>query len=746
MYRTNENSSDFNELVRCELLVVGGGVAGVVAAIAAAREGVSTVLLQNRPVLGGVSSVEYGEGNGRYVNGAYNYSHRNARECGIIEELKNSNAWHYQNGYEACWSQVLREAVEKEKNITLLMNTEALDACVENGHLLSIRARGINREINYTIRADYFIDATGDGFFASAGASFRMGREGKQEFHESLAPDVPDSKTMGSSIAFKAHDAGHPVPFKAPDGAYHFTSDEDLPFRDHSSLTYGYWWLEYGGELDTIRDNEQIYETLRNILFGIWDHVKNGGDHGAENYVIDWISPITGKRESRRLMGDVILTQNDIMENRDYPDAVAYGGWPFDIHPPEGLFSHGHPGCEPPFIFPPLYAIPFRSLYSATIDNLLMAGRNISVSHVALGTTRVMATCALCGQAVGTSVALLEKYHCTPRELVQSHVKELRMLLQKNDLLLPERPVPVDDDLTRTARFQASSTFVLRMMPPTGSEPLTWQPKQGYDPCDVPPDDRRKGQYFLMSGHELHSIECMLDNASESPAIVTARLRHAESDVDLAVATQTVPPGKGKTISFDFHLGNLEPGTFLLLFDPVENVAVETSSLHLPGFQRKADGCYHNFNNFVFQIQPFQTPYPITNVQNDFGRPAKENPCLWISEPGFPQTVTLQWNKPVSFNRLDLVFDTNLDEYRYDQIPPECVKAFRVDVESEGQMRNLLNVDDNFIRFRRFDFSEIVTTSKIQVILLDSNGSESARLYGIHAYRILSDKEETCPT
>ena len=184
---------EFNEIIHTQLLVVGGGVAGTVASLAAAREGVETVLMQNRPVLGGVSGSEYSDGSGKCVNGAYNYIHRNARECGIIEELKNWNAWHIENGCRFCWSQVLREAVEKEKHITLLMNTEALHAETDENRIRAVHARGINREINYTIYADYFIDASGDGFFACAGAEYRMGREGKAEFGESLAPDCPDA-------------------------------------------------------------------------------------------------------------------------------------------------------------------------------------------------------------------------------------------------------------------------------------------------------------------------------------------------------------------------------------------------------------------------------------------------------------------------------------------------------------------------------------------------------------------------
>ena len=733
MYKTHSNSPCFREKIETELLVVGGGVSGVAAALAAAREGVKTVLVQNRPVLGGVSSVEYSEGNARCVNGAYNYTHRNARECGIIEELKNANAWHYENGYSSCWSQVLREAIENEKNIRLLMNTEALAVTCEKKRIRSVSARGINSEMDYTICADFFIDATGDGFFAAAGAEFRMGREGKDEFNESLAPDEPDAKTMGSSISFRAIDAGHPVPFKAPKGAYRFETDADLPFRTHSNPRKGYWWLEWGGEVDTIKDNELIYQKLRNILFGLWDHVKNRGDHGADNYVIDWIAPITGKRESRRLTGDFMLSQNDIMENRDFPDAAAYGGWPIDIHPPEGIFSAGHPGSTPPFFFPPLYAVPLRSLYSRNIANLLMAGRNISVTHVALGTTRVMATCALCGQAVGSAVSLMKKYHCDPRDIFNAHLTEFRKLLQKNDHVMPGRPVPVPEDLVREAQISATSELTFGMVEPMGEETLFREPKSGLDPSDVPPEDRRQGQHILITSSRLDAIELLMNNRSSAPVEVTMRLRRDPFGEDLAVAAARVTPGERQKVRFDFSL-ELESGNYIFILDGKEDVTFCTSTAHLPGFFRKADGGYPDFNNMVFDILPPQRPYGVKNLQNDCGRPGKDSPNMWISAPGFPQSLFLEWEKEQEFDRLDLVFDTNLDEYRYNVVAPECIKEFSVAYEHAGQWHTLLTEKDNFYRFRRFDLPEKVKARRIRVDLLASHGDKSARMYGIHAY------------
>ncbi|MDD3927792.1 MAG: FAD-dependent oxidoreductase, partial [bacterium] len=377
-----------------DLVVIGGGVTGVVSAIAASRLGVKTLLIHNRPVLGGVSSQEcIANANGNHVVGASEHVNRNARETGIIEELRLEARYLAANGWSQHWSIVLLDFCEREENLTLLLNTEAYNVEMEGANIRSVTARTIGSGITVEAYAPLFIDCSGDSFLAfNAGAEYRMGREGRDEFGEELAPEKADTKTMGSSIIFKALDTGSPIAFKAPAWAYKIESDDDLPYRIHHNYRSGWWWLEYGGELDTIADNEEIYRTLLSVLYGIWDHVKNGGGHDADNYVIDWVSTITGKRESRRLMGDVILSQHDVVNHTEFPDAVAYGGWPIDIHPPEGVFGKSHPGSTPPFIFPGIYRIPYRCLYSRNVDNLLMAGRNISVTHVALGTTRVTAT------------------------------------------------------------------------------------------------------------------------------------------------------------------------------------------------------------------------------------------------------------------------------------------------------------------------------------------------------------------
>ena len=282
------------KVLSCEydFVVVGGGVAGTVAAIAAARLGVKTALVQNRPVLGGPSGSECCQNSdGAFITGAPEYVNRGAMETGILEEMRREAYYRSANGWQQHWSLVMREWAEREVNLTLLMNTEVHEVETEKNRIASLKARTLGSETEYVLKAPLFADCSGDSFVGfSAGAEYRMGREAQSEFGESLAPEKADKKTMGSSIAFRAVDMGRPVPFKAPEWAYKIHSDEDLPYRLHNNPKQGYWWLEYGGELDTIHDNEAIYQKLLSILFGMWDHVKNGGDHGAANYAINWIS------------------------------------------------------------------------------------------------------------------------------------------------------------------------------------------------------------------------------------------------------------------------------------------------------------------------------------------------------------------------------------------------------------------------------------------------------------------------
>ena len=734
------------ELCRKDLVIVGGGVTGCVAAIAAARLGVKTALVHNRPVLGGPSSSECcANSDGSFICGASEYVNAEAREGGILDELKTEAKYRKGVGYDEHWSLLLREWVEREENIQLFMNSEAYEVKMSGRKIKSVLARTLESQRTFRFEAPLFIDCSGDSILGfSAGAEFRCGREGRNEFNESMAQEKADNKTMGSSIAFRATDAGHPVKFQPPPWAMKFLNDEDFPFRSHLNPKKGYWWLEYGGELDSIRDNEEIYRKLLSILFGVWDHVKNHGEHGADNYIINWISSIPAKRESRRLTGDYILTQNDVTGHPDFPDAVAYGGWPIDLHPPEGFFSKGHPGSPPPFVFPGVYPIPFRSLYSVNISNLMMAGRNISATHVALGTTRVMATCALLGQAVGTAAFLAKKHHATPREISRKHIEELKTLLYREDAGCLGEKVHVPENIAGTARVSADSVMMLGDSgPSTDVMPLLAPPRDPkfYDPCNEPPADRRRAQMFPVSGDRLESVTVFFNNLNPDAVEVEFSLHEALGFNDftatpaLCSLKKTLATGKNLAVSFDIRI-SVEPGKlYYFMLSQVPGVEVQTSKRYLPGLYLKPDGCYLDNRNMAFKVTPPQNIFAPGNVVNGMTRGGNWSNA-WISNPTdpLPRNLTLEFENPEQVDAVELIFDTNPRIGIKEGVAPECIRDYQISALVDGAWQETVEVSGNYFRRRRHSFPA-VSASALRLTVSSTNGDASARVYEFRIFK-----------
>lgn len=439
--------------IETQFCVVGGGLAGICASLAASRHGARVMLVHNRPVLGGNSSSEIRI----HVRGASGWPIRKGRrETGIVEELLLENLRRNPQRSFSIWDTVLYDKVKAEKNMTLLLNTSALKAKMDGENIKEITAYQSTTETLFRISAELFADCSGDGVLAPlTGAKFRIGRESRSEFNESLAPEVADDKTLGMTCLFAARDAGRPMSFEPPRWAYDFPTEDSFGpgRRGHNWLEMGYWWIELGGDRDVIHDAEDIRDELLKIVFGVWDHIKNHGDHGAENWVLDWVQFLPGKREGRRFIGDYVLTQPDVESGGNFSDTVAYGGWPMDDHPPGGFFST-EPPCRQIHLDHP-YGIPYRCLYSRNIGNLFFAGRNISATHVAFSSTRVMGTAGVMGQAVGTAAALAIKYGLSPREVGQQKIQELQQALLADDCYLPcvKAVVP---ELTREAKITSS--------------------------------------------------------------------------------------------------------------------------------------------------------------------------------------------------------------------------------------------------------------------------------------------------
>ena len=436
-----------------DLCVVGGGLGGIMTAISAARHGAKVVLMQDRPVLGGNASSEIR----MWVSGAGSRV-RHLQETGLVEEILLENMYRNPDRNFSIWDSILYEKVKFEENITLLLNCACCDAEMDDNTIKSVTGFQLTTYTWHTVEAKIFADCSGDSILAElTGAEYMVGREAKDTFGESMGLQVADKKTMGMSLMIQAHETDRKIDYIPPEWAYTFETDEDMKNKPHDCLNKintNFYWIELGGEQDSIHDTEEIRDELLKIAFGVWDHIKNKGDHGAENWELDWIGFLPGKRESRRYVGDYIMTQNDVVNARIFDDTVAYGGWQIDNHLPGGFNMSGKSENhlqklrlkEP-------YGIPYRSLYSKNIDNLMFAGRNISTSHLAFATTRVMATCGVIGQAVGTAAALAVEKDCLPRAVGQ-YISELQKLLLEDDCFLPKfkREMP---ELTKKAGLTA---------------------------------------------------------------------------------------------------------------------------------------------------------------------------------------------------------------------------------------------------------------------------------------------------
>jgi FAD dependent oxidoreductase len=448
---------------QADLVVVGGGLSGVCCAVTAARKGIHVILVQDRPVLGGNASSEVR----LWVLGATSHMGNNnrwAREGGIIDELLVENTWRNPEGNPVIFDSILLEMVRSEPKITLLLNTAINELDMNGGSIARVSGYNSQNQTAYTLEAPLFVDASGDGILGFlAGAEFRMGAEPRSEFNEGMAPETEEHSLLGHSLYFYSRDTGRPVKYVPP--TFALQDITRIPrYRDIRVSDTGcrLWWLEYGGSLDTVGQTEEIKWELWSVAYGVWNYIKNSGEFpDVENLTLEWMGTIPGKRESRRFIGDVILKQNDIVKQNTFPDAVSFGGWAIDLHPSDGVFSP-KPGCIQ-YHAKGVYQIPFRTMYSRNVSNLFLAGRLISTTHIAFGSTRVMATYASNGQAVGMAAVLCTEHSLKPRDLVAPE----RMHRLQQELLAGGQHIPgvafqAERDRSRRATASASSSLTLQ--------------------------------------------------------------------------------------------------------------------------------------------------------------------------------------------------------------------------------------------------------------------------------------------
>ena len=663
-----------------DLAVIGGGLAGVCAAITAARAGAKVVLVQDRPVLGGNASSEVR----LWILGATSHlgnNNRWAREGGVIDELLVENTFRNPEGNPLILDTIILEMVVNEPNITLLLNTAVHDLEKSDADTIkSVRAFCSQNSTAYEITAPIFVDASGDGIVGFlAGAAFRIGAEARSEFGERFAPEKASNELLGHTIYFYSKDTSRPVKFIPPRFALKDNTKiprwRDIKFNDTGCRL---WWLEWGGTLDTIHDSEQIKWELWKVAYGVWNHIKNSGQFPeAETLTLEWVGTIPGKRESRRFEGDVMITQQDLVEQRRHADAVSFGGWAIDLHPSDGVFS-AQPGCQQ-WHSKGVYQIPYRTMYSRNIKNLFLAGRIISASHIAFGSTRVMATCAHGGQAVGMAAAICSRKNLQPRDLLAApRMKELQRELIGIGQYIPGVALEDENDLARTAEISATSELKLSSFTPSG---------------ETMPLDASWAMMLPVQPGAMPAVEFLLDVAA--PTTLRAELRvSSQADnhsPDVTLATQEIKLKTGARIKlpvkFDAKIDAPRYAFVCLMANP--DVAVHLSDQRVTGVlavtqkfnravaksprqepppgsgidsfefwipQRRPAG-----KNLAVKIEPPLEVFGAQNLVNGFARPTNQ-PNAWVADFSHEQPVILlAWNQPQTIARIELSFDCDFD-------------------------------------------------------------------------------------
>jgi hypothetical protein len=756
------------ESLQADVVVIGGGLAGTCAAITAARAGAKVVLVQDRPVLGGNASSEvrlWALGASAHLKN----NNRWARESGVLGEITAENLYRNRFGNPVFFDALLLDFVVAEPNLRLLLNT-ALDGVemAAPDTISAISAFCSQSSIRYSIRGTQFVDASGDGLLGFlAGAEFRIGAEKTEEFGESLAPSPEYGHLLGQSIFFTTKRHDRPVRYVRPAFAY---SREELLARSPkigkhltaNSQGVGFYWVEYGGRLDTIKDTEAIKWELWRFLYGVWDHIKNSGQFpDTENLTLEWMGSIPGKRESRRFAGDTWLTQNDVLEQRPHTDAIGFGGWSIDLHHADGMYSKTLSTCEQ-WYAEGVYPVPYRTLYSRSHRNLLLAGRIISASHVAFGTTRVMATCGYLGQAAGLAAALCIRDGLAPRDYASGEpLRRLQNALHRTGQHIPGIPWIEPVNLAHQATITASSTLILDHLPDNGPRHVLAYDYAQLIPLSVGPAPCVS---FTVDVAEATSLTLQLrisrKAANHSPQVVLGeRLLALEAGADQLV-----------TLDFPVQIAEATYGFYTLLRNPqvtlhtsaqlitglacVEHRADQTSAGYarnvLKPDEKPGDKLFElwypqrrptpwapvGLPNAAFRIAPSLAAFGTDNLLNGWLRPTTA-PNAWVADPTDPAPgLTLKWETPQTIHAVDLWFDCDYDHpaETITKAHPEEIVPFQVVSASlhDEQGLEIGRLDNHHQARATFTFATPLTTRRLELRdLRTADGKTPAAVFAV---------------
>ncbi len=740
-----------------DLVVVGGGMAGVCCAITAARQGIKVALVQDRPVLGGNSSSEVR----LWVLGATSHMGNNnrwSREGGVIDEILVENTFRNKEGNPVLFDMVLVDKVLAEKNIELFLNTIVLAVEKSSEKVISqLTAFNPQNQTQYKFSSGLFADCSGDGIVSYlSGASFRIGAEDKEEHLELFAPDKNEyGELLGHSIFFYMKDTGKPVKYVAPDFALKDV-ESSIPkmmkpeYFNTEQHGCKYWWLEYGGRIDTIHDTEAIKYELWKVVYGVWDYIKNSGKYPeASNYTLEWVGVIPGKRESRRFKGHYMLTQQDVIEQRNHYDSVAYGGWSIDLHPADGVYSDKN-GCNQ-WHSKGIYPIPYRCYVSYDIENLYFGGRIISASHVAFGSSRVMGTSAHGGQAIGVGAALCVKSKKKPADFIDfDEIRKVQRNLISTGQYIPQLRLNDFGGKVATAKIQVSSELALSnlkengeylkldypaamLLPIKGNIPkmklkvrsseitnLTIQLRASYKPFNFTPDAILfVKSYTLIEGEQILDIKFDEINVEKGYYYICF-LRNIV--VELAESDQLVTGIKSV-----FNYQNPAVSNYGIQRPP-QDIGVETFELWCP--MRRPKG-----KNLALKFTPSLEAFGFANLKTELLRPLIGTNAWVANLEDENPTLTLAWTQTQTINKIRLFFDTDADHAmenvqmgHHDSIMPFCVKEYKV-LNDKGEV--VYSETDNHQTINDINFETPIETQIIEINLVHPSELTAAALFGI---------------
>lgn len=731
--------------VTADLVIAGAGMPGICTALKSARMGLKTALISNRPYFGGNGSAELMI----MIVGAsgmqeFNY---NARETGMIEELFLENLYKNPEKNRYVWDGILLDKLHAEENLLLFPNT-CIDK-VEMGEdhcIQSISGLQATTETRFVFEAPLFVDDTGDGTVGYlAGAEYRYGREAATEFGEKFAPEEADDGVLPSTMVFFAHDVGHPVSYTPPKFAKDYTKTDVLEHRIippdmfHQFL----WFYELDGNLNQMDQYEDILQHHRELVYGVWDYIKNSGKYPADNYAFSYISPIAGKRESRRLMGDYMLTERDILHQRDFDDTVGHGGWSIDLHALDGFYSKELINRH--IYLKGIYQIPYRCGVSKDVENLFLEGRSMSVSHVALGSVRTMATLSTIGQANAVAAFLCKKYGVFPRQVGQAHLEELQQLLLASDQYIVGKQYQDPDNLAAAAAISVSSVKPLQNLLQEQLRPLT-------EAMALSLPLRGKIAHICLYGQAKRDtqLRCHLYRADKPE-----NYNPAEKVYSMTVSVPETAEIKEICIPLNLEL---TPGHYFIEVEENADLVVAMSDFSFTGAvtsrrKQNSDPTHVDWQTgrmkqqewvvmqegLCFHVECKEDMFGPENLQNGFTRPYK---CsnIWHSACKKDQKIVLRWEKPQNISQIKLFLDSNLNRFcrsaetDYTDLFYRMVKDYTVSYKAEdGSMRTLCEIRDNFQRVNELHFDAIYT-DEITISLLDTHGQPFFSIYEIRCY------------